>query len=533
MVGIVAANTPNYKFALVRFDAVGWQAVEHANWKLVDSLLSLVIGLPNVTGIWENSFAYTVGDRTVDETAGQVYRCLVAHTSPATGTFAAARAANPTYWQALTVTPVFTDDWATATSYSIADIVVVDTHKYYYCAAAHTSGVFATDLAANRWTLIWDATTSVNAADASADAAAASASAASASATTASTAATNAATSATNAATSVTSASTAATTATTQASAAAASAATASDAADAAEAAATGVENLIASGTIGAVRHDVVQTLTDPQKAQARANIGAIIASEVPFPDAADIAFTPGSGISSTDVQLALQELGTSKAPNSHGHSVATALADGFMSSTMFTKLDGIGIANRQVFDASGTWTKPAGLSADQLVLIELWGGGGGGRNSTASSGGGGGAYVRAIVTVGQLGATESVTIGAGGAVNAAGGNSTFAGLTALGGGVSPGGISTTAAPGAPGGVAAAFLGESGGIGAVRDVGNPAGNTLFAGGGGGALSGNTAAGTSKFGGGGGVHLANGSPRGGGGGSQALGGRGEAVITVLR
>ena len=31
--------------------------------------------------------------------------------------------------------------------------------------------------------------------------------------------------------------------------------------------------------------------------------------------------------------------------------------------------------ANRQVFAASGTWTKPAGFSLNAMVLVEMWGG--------------------------------------------------------------------------------------------------------------------------------------------------------------
>lgn len=255
--------------------------------------------------------------------------------------------------------------------------------------------------------------------------------------------------------------------------------------------------------------------------------------------NAAALPSTAAGGLSATNVQAALEELDTKKLGVGHAgaggaaHANATTSVAGFMSATDKTKLDGIPAADRQVFTASGTWTKPAGLPADQLVMIELWGGGGGGRASTASSGGGGGAYVRAIVSAFSLGATEAVTVGAGGALATAGGNSSFAGLTALGGGVSPGGNGVTAAPGAPGGVAVAFLGESGGIGAVRDAGNPAGNTLFAGAGGAAVSGNTTPGDSRFGGDGGAANSVGSPRGGGGGSSSAGGRGEVVITVLR
>lgn len=42
------------------------------------------------------------------------------------------------------------DNWLTATAYSVDDIVI-ESSKIYQCLIAHTSGTFATDLAASRW----------------------------------------------------------------------------------------------------------------------------------------------------------------------------------------------------------------------------------------------------------------------------------------------------------------------------------------------------------------------------------------------
>lgn len=52
-------------------------------------------------------------------------------------------------------------DWATATVYAAKDIVL-QTNILYACVTAHTSGTFATDLAAGKWMRIGPATSAVN-----------------------------------------------------------------------------------------------------------------------------------------------------------------------------------------------------------------------------------------------------------------------------------------------------------------------------------------------------------------------------------
>jgi len=81
---------------------------------------------------------------------------------------------------------------------------------------------------------------------------------------------------------------------------------------------------------------------------------------------------------------------------------------------------------DRQVFAASGTWTKP---SYGTVALVQVWGpggpGGSGARRAagTATGGGGGGAagaYVERFIPISALSATESVIVGALGTVGAA-----------------------------------------------------------------------------------------------------------------
>ncbi len=233
---------------------------------------------------------------------------------------------------------------------------------------------------------------------------------------------------------------------------------------------------------------------------------------------------------------------------------------------------------NYQVFTASGTWTKPSNLSADAIVIVEAWGGGGGGSRcpigtDRISAGGGGGAYQCREFLASSLGATVSVTVGAGGAGSTTdstpstagdGGSSTFGTvLTAFAGGggrtASPiaanggnggsyevsavsyislgvwgGNGGSTGAVGAPG----IFWGGGGGSG-----GNDGGNGWFGGGGGG--GGQTTVqpgGTSRYGGAGGAGGVTGvgtpgsAPGGGGGGGRGnnggAGARGEVRVWTI-
>ena len=186
-------------------------------------------------------------------------------------------------------------------------------------------------------------------------------------------------------------------------------------------------------------------------------------------------------------------------------------------------------IINVQTFTSSGTWTKTRGT----VVQIELWGAGGGGGGGNAATyyggGGGGGDYSKKTVLASTLGATVTVTIGAGGTGGAAntdgtaGGNSTF------------GTVLTGYGAGRGGGASGAANGGGGGGGGTHGLGGNAtgvtdGTAGPLGGGPGAATTAAASATNIYGGGGGGGSSGGGGRsfGGGGG----GGAGGAGISIL-
>lgn len=206
-----------------------------------------------------------------------------------------------------------------------------------------------------------------------------------------------------------------------------------------------------------------------------------------------------------------------------------------------------------QSFTASGTWTKPSG---PQTCLLEAGGAGGsGGRSTTGqSTGGGGGAYASRFLLMSSLGATETVTIGAGGtAITTAntngnnGGNTTIGSLLTayggLGGGQSAsgslsggngGGWVSGGAP-TPNGANSNAIGENSGArgGDINGggVSSDGGDALRGGAGGGSMSADGFArsgGSSTYGGSGGASTNGSAATAGSGGNNGGGGGGGAV-----
>lgn len=144
--------TANYGLVKAAFANTTWHDKVNGNFDKLDAMLALALTNLNVDSTWLVSTAYVAEDRVYDPGTARLYRCLVAHTSAASGTFTADWLAHPTYWELIDIFSVWRGQWLTATSYKVGD-TAYQAGSTYRCAVAHTSGVFATDLAAVKWEL--------------------------------------------------------------------------------------------------------------------------------------------------------------------------------------------------------------------------------------------------------------------------------------------------------------------------------------------------------------------------------------------
>ena len=190
----------------------------------------------------------------------------------------------------------------------------------------------------------------------------------------------------------------------------------------------------------------------------------------------------------------------------------------------------------KRTFTATGTFYLPPGYNRIQGLM---WGGGGGGYNSY---GGNGGSCVPLDLPASDFAASQTLTVGAGGAAGADGGASSVLSITTGSASKGTSGIAGTygygrnalTGPNAPNRISGAInysqpiYGDYGGGKGSNAAGSLADLThSIYGGGGGVASGS--GGSSVFGGAGGSGVGPGSVPGGGGGSNGSGAQGEIRI----
>lgn len=240
---------------------------------------------------------------------------------------------------------------------------------------------------------------------------------------------------------------------------------------------------------------------------------------------AVDLATDPGLEINSAKLRV---KAGTGIVRNSSGVNVDVGTTANKIvqlnGSAQLPAVDGSLLTNlptpaadKQTFNSSGTWTKPAGYSTTRPVLLECWGAGGGGAISGGGNGGNGGAS-----SVGSLIIAYGGSGGGGTDAGAAGGIAATVGVGVAFNDAAPQGM------GGGNGILPSSI-PSGGyyIGGGGGKASAGAKSVYGGGGGG--GGNFGGGTSIFGGSGGSGgISSGSPGtapGGGGGGTGPGGGG--------
>ena len=218
------------------------------------------------------------------------------------------------------------------------------------------------------------------------------------------------------------------------------------------------------------------------------------------------------------------------KYPNADGSADQFLKTDG--SGNLSFAAAGGGLQSIQVFTSSGTYTKPAGINTIKVICT---GGGGGGGNCPNSninqqgSGGGGGGTAIEILDASSI-TSETVTIGAGGGAQIAGGTSSFGSFCSASGGSAgkqAGGLTAPAAVGGGSGIGGTYnlrggSGDGGNeFGPSEQRGGSGGDSFFGGGGTGVLGNSGQAGSNGGGGGGSVSNQPPTIRGGGAGGDGI------------
>jgi hypothetical protein len=131
--------TAKFQLTLPDFNSSPWHAKVNNNFTKIDSALFRMTAATGIV-IWENDTDFGFGAIAIDPADATVWLCGVAHTSAAMGTFAADRAANPTYWTSVALTLNPRGPWLNETFYFVGDIVTESSSGITaLCLEAHES----------------------------------------------------------------------------------------------------------------------------------------------------------------------------------------------------------------------------------------------------------------------------------------------------------------------------------------------------------------------------------------------------------
>lgn len=131
--------TTNFGLAIPDFREGPWHDLVNGNIKKIDALLANALSQANVAA-WANNITYTEGMNALDETDATIWMCLIEHTSPATGSFADHRTANPTLWTRLLTGFAPRGEWGNSTNYFPYDLAYQsDLGIFALCEQTHVS----------------------------------------------------------------------------------------------------------------------------------------------------------------------------------------------------------------------------------------------------------------------------------------------------------------------------------------------------------------------------------------------------------
>lgn len=180
--------TDNLHLAKPNFNHSPWHDDVNKNFDIIDAVFTSAFDIHEIAGIWDNSTAYTIGQRVIDTDSNTVWQVEVDHTSAVVPTtFEEDRTANPTFWSVVELGVAFRGEWLAATNYRIGDLVYSTTEAVAgFAEEDHTSTAnIRDDITAGKLSVIVDLKPAITAAATSEANAAASAAAAAAAASTA------------------------------------------------------------------------------------------------------------------------------------------------------------------------------------------------------------------------------------------------------------------------------------------------------------------------------------------------------------